>query len=261
MFEESLILSVETSSRIGSVAIAFGPRRVSEIRFSGPLMHSVEIFPAVNKLLALAGRKAWQIDQIYISNGPGSFTGLRIAATLAKTMHLANAAKIITVDTLDIVAANVIPLTSGGDRPASVDRALPVKCDRIAAVLDAKRGQFFIAVYELAPLGLRCDGKQKKQGDGIWKKTLPDSLMSIPEFHSRFASHRKPIWLLGDGLVYYKDKFDTDGVHFLDEQFWSPQANKVHWLGWQKALQGQFTDPLALTPNYLRNPDVTLKSR
>jgi tRNA threonylcarbamoyladenosine biosynthesis protein TsaB len=255
MFKESLILAVETSSRIGSVAVAFGSGLVSEIRFSEPLMHSAEIFPAIKELLARADRKPNQIDQIYISNGPGSFTGLRIAVTLAKTMHLANAAKVVTVDTLDIIAANVIPLTSGSSRPASDDRVLPTDCERIAVIIDAKRGQFFIAVYEC-----RTDGTRGKQGDAIWKKVVPDSLMSISEFLDRFVDPRKPIWLLGDGLVYYKEKFRADGVSFLDEEHWSPQANKVHLLGLQMALNGQFTDPLTLIPNYLRQPDVTIKS-
>jgi hypothetical protein len=35
----------------------------------------------------------------------------------------------------------------------------------------------------------------------------------------------------------------------------------VHVLGWHKALRGQFAEPLTLTPNYLRTPDITMKSR
>lgn len=260
MFKESLILAVETSSRIGSVAIALGSGLVSEARFSGPLMHSVEIFPAVRGLLDRAGRAPGQIEQVYISGGPGSFTGLRIAATLAKTMNLANAAKIIKVDTLDIIAANVIPLTPQSTRPATDDQVLPAGCDRIAVIIDAKRGQFFIAVYELAPQGRSTNQTHEKLGGGIWRKAVPDSLMSISEFLDRYTGRRKSIWLLGDGLVYYQDKFRADGVSFLSEEHWSPQANKVHLLGRQMALNGQFTDPLTLVTNYLRQPDVTLKS-
>jgi tRNA threonylcarbamoyladenosine biosynthesis protein TsaB len=257
MMQEPLILAVETSSRMGSVALAFGGKLVSETRFSSPLKHSVEIFPAVRGLLDHAGRTPDQIEQVYISHGPGSFTGLRIAATLAKTMHLANAAKIITVDTLDIIAANVVRLIPDS-RTASVG-ATPCGCPgtRIAVVLDAKRGQFFIAVYQLAPQGCSSRGAE----NSLWKKVVPDSLMTISEFLDRFACPEDPIGLLGDGLVYYRDRFKADGVFFLDEQYWSPQANKVHLLGRQMALNGQFADPLTLTPNYLRKPNVTLKSR
>ena len=101
-----MILAIETSGRTGSVAIALGEQMLSEAHFSGPMRHSAEIFPAVHKLLERFSRKPKEIEHIYISVGPGSFTGLRIAVALAKTMHLANAAKIIAVDTLDVIAAN-----------------------------------------------------------------------------------------------------------------------------------------------------------
>jgi tRNA threonylcarbamoyladenosine biosynthesis protein TsaB len=248
MMMPSLILAVETSSRTGSVAIAIGSRMLGETRFSSPLRHSAEVFPAIQGLLDSFGCKPAQIEHVYISGGPGSFTGLRIATALAKTMHVANAARIVAVDTLDVVAANVVNLIR--QSPVANHQLPSDDCDRVAAVLDAKRGHFFIAVYE-----------RQAAGGGIWRKVLPDSLMTIPQFLAQFAGRREPVWLLGDGLVYYRDKFQADGVRFFDEKCWSPQAHSVHLLGWEMALKEQFADPLALTPNYLRKPDVTLKQR
>ncbi len=243
-----LILAVETSSRTGSVAIALGSGLLGETRFSSPLRHSAEVFPAIRELLDRFERKPAQIEHVYISVGPGSFTGLRIAAALAKTMYLANATRIVAVDTLDVVAANVIDLASCS---CTANHGLPgTGCDRIAAVLDAKRGQFFIAVYE-----------RKEAGGQVWRKVLPDSLMTIPQFLDQFAGKEESTWLLGDGLVYYRDKFQADGICFFDEKLWSPRAYNVHLLGWEMALKEQFADPLTLTPNYLRKPDVTLKHR
>jgi tRNA threonylcarbamoyladenosine biosynthesis protein TsaB len=253
---ESLILAIETSSRIGSVAIALGSRLISEVRFSGPLRHSMEIFPVIHGLLDHIDRVPGQIEQIYISGGPGSFTGLRIAVTLAKIMNLANAAKIITVNTLDIIVANAVRLTPGNAQLNSDVQAVPGSCDRIAAVLDAKRGQFFIAIYERSTHGTR-----RKRIDEFWRKIVPDTLITISEFHNCFTHRKKPIGLLGDGLVYYRDRFEAEGVLFLDEQYWTPRANKVYHLGWQMALEGQFADPFTLIPNYLRKPDVKLKPR
>jgi hypothetical protein len=67
--------------------------------------------------------------------------------------------------------------------------------------------------------------------------------------------------MLGDGLLYHREKFRTDGVFVLDENTWSPRAGNVHRLGYQKAVAGRFADPLTLTPFYLRGPQVTLKQR
>jgi len=265
MAQKPLILAVETSSRIGSVAIALGEQILAEAAFSGPMRHSAELFPAIRSLLDRFSRKPQEIDHIYISVGPGSFTGLRIAVTMAKAMHLANPpqrTKIVAVDTLDVIAANAIDLTAENPVQASSDERREASPEKIAAIIDAKRGQFFIAVYQRTAVRRPAESDERQAtGDGIWKKTLPDSLMTASQFLDQFAYKQKPVWLLGDGLVYYKDKFKADGVRFLDEQYWAPRAAKVHLLGYEMSLKGQFADPLTLQPAYLRCPDVKIKPR
>jgi len=244
MAQKPLILAVETSSRVGSVAIAVGEKMLAETTFSGPMRHSAEIFPAIGRLLDRQKRKSQEIEHVYISIGPGSFTGLRIATTLAKTICLANPpgqTKIVAVDTLDVIAANAQECKEIANRKSQIANV-------IAPILDAKRNQFFIAVYQRT--------KDKKRG---WKKILPDSLMTASQFIEKFAGSDVPIWLLGDGLLYYKDKFKAKGICFLEQKYWSPRASKVYELGWQKALAGRFADPVTLTPNYLLRPDAEEK--
>lgn len=263
-----LVLAIETSSRIGSVAIAVGKKILTETTFSAPLRHSAEIFPAVSDILDRFNRKSDEIEQIYISSGPGSFTGLRIAVTLAKTMHLANAARIIAVDTLDVIAANANDYIK--DKNTSTSLKTPrfpqtnqitesPKFDspeRIATILDAKRGQFFVAVYKYNP-----PSRPQTENNGIWKKVFPDSLMTASQFLDQFTQDEQPIWLLGDGLLYHRDKFKADKVRFMDEKYWSPRASMVLLLGWKKALANEFENPLTLTPNYLLRPDIKIKKR
>jgi tRNA threonylcarbamoyl adenosine modification protein YeaZ len=262
MKKQSLTLAVETSSRTGSVAIALSGKTIGETVFSAPLSHSAEIFPAIRELLDQFNLKPGQIEHVYISGGPGSFTGLRIATTIAKIMQLAHAVKIVTVNTLDVVAANVINFIPEKNSSASYQEQPATSFDRVAAILDAKRGQFFIAGYE--------PDKDQEQNEAFlwtpyggrvtWKKVLQDCLMTPSQFLDRFACEAKEVWLLGDGLLYYKEKFQADKVHFFDEKYWSPLAGKVLLLGRQMALKEQFADALTLTPNYLRKPDVTIKS-
>jgi len=293
MNQEPLVLAVETSSRIGSVAIARGEKILAETTFSAPIRHSAEIFPAISDILQRFSRKPDQIEQVHISVGPGSFTGLRIAVTLAKTMHLANAAKIVAVDTLDVIAANAIDyikeenttITFNSEQnevedPLSLSSTPigePESPERFATILDAKRGQFFIAVYKrlhestvsfLRNLPSTPIGEQESDSHYPLSairypliKLFPDSLMTASEFLDKFACDENPIWLLGDGLLYYKDKFKADSTRFLEQKYWSPQASKVHLLGWKKALANQFADPLTLTPNYLLRPDIKIKQR
>lgn len=232
--QRPLILALETSGRTGSAALALGEQILAEADFTAPMRHSAEVFPAVCDMLKGLGRKPKDIRHIYISCGPGSFTGLRIATTFAKIMHLAGAVKVVAVDTLDVIAANAADCIKEG---AAIEKT--------AAVLDAKRGQFFIAVYQ--------------NSQGRWKKILPDCLLTAAQFVEKFAEKTEPVWLLGEGMVYYKDKFKAGGIRFLDEAYWYPKAVKVHLLGWEKALAGRFADPLTLQPLYLRGPEAKEK--
>jgi tRNA threonylcarbamoyladenosine biosynthesis protein TsaB len=236
MAQIPLVLAVETSGRMGSVAIAVGEHMLAETDFSGPMRHSSEVFPAVRSLLNRFAQRPKDIEHIYISVGPGSFTGLRIAVSMAKIMHLANTVKIVAVDTLDVIAANADDYM----------RQKNTGIERIAVILDAKRSQFYISVYQ-------------RTSDNIWKKSIPDCLMTASQFLDRFSKKEKPIWLLGEGLVYYSDKFKAHGNHFLNESSWTPRAEKVHMLGWKMACAGQFADPVTLQPRYLRRPEAQEK--
>ena len=250
MNEKPLILAVETSSRVGSVALAFGDELTSQITFSGVMRHSAELFPSIESMLAGINRKPHEIEHLYISIGPGSFTGLRIAATLAKTMNLTNQIRIVAVDTLDVIAANIADYISDSEveNPDSNESKSPV--GKFATVLDAKRGQFFISVYN--PVRNAIDLHNEK--------ITPDSLMTASQFLDKYVCTETPVGLLGDGLVYHKDEFRTEGVFILSEKYWSPQASKVHILGWEMAQKQQFSDPVSLKPFYLCRPDIKIKT-
>ena len=264
MAKQPLVLSVETSSRVGSSALAIGEKLLGETVFSSPLKHSMEVFPAISGLLHGFDRKPSDIEQICISIGPGSFTGLRIATTIAKLMNLANDVKIVTISTLDVIVANISDYTNQTHAPAAFNSdsggitdlenpRIPESVNKAAAILDAKRGQFFIAVYER-------NGRHAHIGNA-WKKILPDSIMSAREFLERFADRKNPVWLLGDGLLYYRDRFQSEGTRFFEQSYWSPRAANVHKLGWEMARTGRFTEPVTMTPAYLCRPDIKMKTR
>jgi tRNA threonylcarbamoyl adenosine modification protein YeaZ len=266
--EEEVILAVETSSRVGSAALALGPRLLAESRFTGPMQHSSELFPVLTDLLRNEGYVPMDIDQVHIAIGPGSFTGLRIAVAMAKAMHLANAVRIVTVDSLDVVAAN-LSQTPAEQGDARRDEPAVVVPDRIAALFDAKRGQFYISAYQRTARAPGPLEERDNKGPGyhipgpnntLWQKIAPDSLMTAQEIVADFAGSGR-LGLLGDGLFYHRDSFHTDRIVILPEQFWSPRAANVHRLGYQKALAGRFAAPLALRPFYLRGPEVTLRKK
>jgi tRNA threonylcarbamoyladenosine biosynthesis protein TsaB len=269
MDRKSIILALETSSRVGSVALATGGKLLDHTTFSAPLRHSAEILPTITRLLDCSGHQPEEISQVHLSVGPGSFTGLRIAVTIAKSMHLANSTTVVTVDSLDVMAANMDDAASSSLFQCA--RPENSRTQRIGVLLDAKRGQFFVAVYERASAdAASLPGAAAAEEPGyhipapnadVWRKILPDCLMTATAFLREFADTTHPISLLGDGLLYHQDKFEADGVYIVDPVHWGPRAANVHRLGYQKARVGMFSDPLTLVPFYLRGPQVTLKAR
>jgi tRNA threonylcarbamoyladenosine biosynthesis protein TsaB len=234
-----LILAVETSGRAGSLAIGIGREIFGRQAFSGPMRHSAELFPAISDLLEQIDRQCSEIEQVYISAGPGSFTGIRIAVTLAKTMHLANPprrTRIVAVNTMQVIAENA----------AEYMKEKQIRINKIATILDAKRGQFYVAVFE-------------RQND-CWVRCLPDCLMRPEEFVNQFTKAQQPVWLLGEGLVYYAEAFRAEGILIIEPTYWPADARKLYKVGWEMALAEQFADPVTLVPFYLREPDVREKS-
>ena len=233
-----LTISLETSGRSGSAAISTGESLIEQRDFSVPMAHSREFLPVIKNLLDKHGVTPKEVKKVYISVGPGSFTGLRIAVTFAKIMYLANKQiKIAAVSTLDALAQNVVGQAN--------NTALP---DRFGCILDAKRGQFFTAVFQKNQC---CESLV----DG-YKKICQDSLMGVEEFVEIFAKPDNPVWLLGEGLVFYKDRFKSEGIKFFDENLWIPNAKNVYIIGRKLAKAGKFTDPLTLVPAYIRKPQL-----
>jgi tRNA threonylcarbamoyladenosine biosynthesis protein TsaB len=239
MPQEPVTIAIETSSRIGSVALGIQGNLLAEITFSEPLRHSSELLPSILALLDQHHFTARQIKQVFISIGPGSFTGLRIAVATAKAMALANHTRIVPVSTLNAIAANTTAATAG-------------RFCRIATIVDAKRSKFFVAGYK-APT---CETPWAQ----VPEKVLDDCLMTPQEFLDAFAPTDGPVAILGDGLVYYADRFVSDQVTVLEQSLWSPKARAVLNLGQKKAEQGLFVNALDLTPHYLRSPQATPRS-
>ena len=238
--QKPLSIAVETSGRAGSVAIGQDGQILAETRFTGHLRHSAELLTTTKQLLDDVGMTVQQVGKIYCVIGPGSFTGLRISATMAKMFKMATSAKIIAVNTMEALAENA----------SDYQEDTSTQLQRIATVIDAKRGCFFITVFQ-------------RQNDQ-WVRITDDRVMKSEEFVSEFANS-DPIWLLGEGLVYYKEDFAEKNIKFLPEEYWPARAKNVFRVGKAMAERCEFSDALTLTPLYLRDvgavPKKGLKSQ
>jgi tRNA threonylcarbamoyladenosine biosynthesis protein TsaB len=221
-------LAIETSGRLGSVAIAEDGVVVAEDSFAHGLKHAAEMVPRIDALLKSRGWVPADVREIYISVGPGSFTGLRIGVTLAKTLAFATGAKIAAVPTVQVLARNA-----------------PPEARDVVIVLDAKREQIFTA-------------RLHREESGTWTIAEPAHLDSLAEMLRRSP---RPVHLVGEGIPYH-EKFlphDDAAVVATPEPLWRARAATVAEIGFAMARAGEFTDPQTLTPLYIRRPEAEEK--
>ena len=134
-------IAIETSGHHASVALALAGGEVVEEVMTGVRQHAREVVPAMARLLNQAGRSPGEVNGIVISDGPGSFTGLRIGATVAKALAHVYRLPLRTASALSVIAR-------GAWRESAVGAS--AGCDqRILAVTDALRGESFAALYRI----------------------------------------------------------------------------------------------------------------
>ena len=216
-------LAIETSGSIGGVAAWADGQVLAEELFSQPMNHAQELFPAVE---ALAHRVGWEQrapELIAVSIGPGSYTGLRVGIASAKMLSYAGSVPLIGVPTFDVLVRNV-----------------PPSCGLAAPVIDAKRGQVYVALYQWA--------------DGGWHEKSPLSV-DAPE---DAAQHLPPgTTVFGTGAEKYSELFASAGMPVSrSPDLTQPRPRVVAELGHSLYVSGHRTDRDALVPIYLRKPEA-----
>ena len=220
-------LALETSGRIGSVATVVDGAVVAEEEFAHGLQNAAQILPIIDRLTRAQSWTPRDVDELYVSIGPGSFTGLRIAATLAKTFAMATGVKLLAVPTVRVLAENA-----------------PAEAWHVIIVLDAKRGQIFTARFERV-------GNE-------WVEREPAKLDSLTAMLERSP---RPVHLLGEGIPYH-EKFiprDDSSVIVVPPEAARARASVVAAIGHAMARRGEFADPQRLTPIYIRRPEAEEK--
>ena len=163
------LLALECSAITASVAVFDDERLLGESFLNAGLTHSQTLMPLVDNVLKMSGTDINDIDLIAISNGPGSFTGIRIGVAAAKGLSLVNDTKCIGVSTLDAIAHNFS------------EQAI------ICAVMDARRNQFYNALFSIE--------------DGKAKRLCEDRAIDAKELFEELCAFDKKVIIAGDGAV------------------------------------------------------------
>lgn len=141
------ILAIETANKTLSVALVQQHQVVYEKTMTQTLQHSIFLAPSVEEVMKQANMDVTQLKAIAISNGPGSYTGLRIGVTFAKTLAYTLNIPIIPVSSLKVLANSVTTKLIQSVLSTSQMVEYDVKQQLIISFFDARRGNVFIGGY------------------------------------------------------------------------------------------------------------------
>ena len=180
--------------------------------------------PLIEELMEELGLKINDIDVIAVSEGPGSYTGLRIGAAIAKSMAYAAGIKIVSVPTIQSLAANIYD----GDK-------------LIVPVMDAKAGRIYTGIY--------------KWVNGECKEVMKQFPCNIDELIGILNDYKEPVIFNGDGSVNYKDKIENNlnrKANFAPEMFNYLKASTLSFIAYKMAVKGYTIPAKDFKPQYLR---------
>ena len=103
-------IAIDTSTRYASVAVSEQGRIRVQLSWRSEQNHSVEFVPALRQVMAQAGTTPSDLDAIFVAQGPGGFSALRVGISTAKTMAMARNVPLVAVGTLDVEAEPFIGL-------------------------------------------------------------------------------------------------------------------------------------------------------
>mgnify|MGYP001361457958 CR=1 FL=1 len=167
------ILGIDTSSPAGSVALLDKNQVVSESMLGGSQAYSYSILEKVDTILNRTKTKLKDLEGFAITNGPGSFTGLRVGMSLLKGLVMATEKPFVSVNTLDAYAETV--------EPGSY---------LICPVLDARKKEVYTALFN--------------SNNYLYQRKTPDQAITPAKLCDQIS---QPTVFVGNGLEVYKDTF------------------------------------------------------
>lgn len=214
-----IILSVDTTTPTGSVALLKDAAVLSEMNSDASLTFSERLLPSIHFVLQIHGLKSRDLDGFALAVGPGSFTGIRIGVSTIKSLAHASGKPVAPVSSLKALAWK-----------------LHMQGSRLCCpILDAKKGEVYTALFE-------------SKGHRL-EEMIPQGAYTPDSFLSRLPSNRIVVFI-GNGVGAYREKITG---YLKDKARFSPRslfiAREVGLLGFsllkgKKGIRSWEVEPL-----------------
>jgi tRNA threonylcarbamoyladenosine biosynthesis protein TsaB len=238
------ILALDTATENCSAALLVdGNVRAHEVEMDRG--HSERILPMVDNLLAEGHLSLSDLDAIAFGRGPGSFTGVRLAATVTQGLAFGAGLGVVPVSDLQAVAQRVF----GGLPTADPD---PTSA-RVVVCNDARMGEVYWACFERGDDGLaRLEGEEHVSKPGAVR--LPQSWMTVTAAGRGFVAYGAELQASVPSALLQQPapSAPTSGPASSAIQF-LPRATEVALLAVAAVAAGRLLPPEAAIPTYLRD--------
>lgn len=259
------LLAWDTSSKAGALAALeweqgqqsgrFGLKLVTEWTLNVDATHSERLLWGIHEVLQAARWRLEDVDLFGVGVGPGSFTGLRIGVTTARTLAHSMQKPLIGVSSLAALA-----------RPAALWLSEHENRAVIIATTDACKGELF-ALWGCASAVADCAVLAEGDFPGLWKRGVEEKVIKPDELGRVLKRKLKDTdWLaIGEGRKRYPDLWAglptaremEAPVPFSDHV----QGRYIGLLAWEAFQSGLARKALHVFPRYIRASDAELKLR
>ena len=214
------IISIETATEVCSVALSENDNCVCIKEINEVNNHSKALLPFVDEMLAQSGVSLANIDAVAISEGPGSYTGLRIGVSTAKGLCFALNKPLIAVSTLQSIAYGAMMLNGGND------------C-LFCPMIDARRMEVYCAIYDKNFIGIQ---------------SVTNLIIDEHSFNDYLL--QKPIVFCGNAVEKVKPVI----AYQRNARFANVVCSAAYMakLAYDKYVQQQFVDVAYFEPFYLK---------
>ncbi|GAB6158457.1 tRNA (adenosine(37)-N6)-threonylcarbamoyltransferase complex dimerization subunit type 1 TsaB [Desulfotomaculum varum] len=225
------VLGIEAATPVAGVAVAADGCILAERLVNNRRTHSVNLLPMIKAVIEEAGISAGQIGAVAVSSGPGSFTGLRIGLTTAKTLAWLWQVPLVGVSTLEALAL-----------PLAAQDAI------ICPILNARKNEVYAAVF---------------RGNAGQPELLAGPLaLGIEELVQLLQQWEEPVIFLGDAVPEYRQQIESylgRRAVMAPRCAMLPRGGALAELGWRKMMNGGGVPPLQLVPEYIRLSEAEVK--
>jgi len=220
------VLSIDTSNYVLGVALVDEQKVIGELVTNLKKNHSVRAMPAIQQLMNDCDIQIDQLSKIVVAKGPGSYTGVRIGVTIAKTLAWSKNIPLVGVSSLEVLAANG-QFFNG----------------YICPLFDARRGQVYTGLYEYST---------------EMKSVLPDQNVLLTDWLEKLKEKEKPILFVGNDVAIHKETIQQqlgEQAVIADVVHHNPRPSMLAKLGYHRDSENVHH----FVPNYLRMAEAEAK--